>query len=330
LPQWLAHGLNEEAIPLSYAFLNIALVSFDRRSSKSIWLSIAPLLAALPFFLVWLNRPDQMYSDALVDLLVALECIVATALLFSSQEHATQVPRLLMGWFMVPYVFIELARVCVTFLWHGNPDITPSWLMITSAVAYIANLSLLPLAFVWMMQARLEWNLLQQSMRDPLTGMLNRRGYEEAVERELVRYRRYKEEFTLAMLDLDRFKRVNDRYGHPAGDAVLAKTARFLACQLRESDIICRLGGEEFVLLMPQTDIAQAASSLNRLRSAFHAEGKFLPSTDLCITFSIGVTGPAGRTTIKAATLLGEADQALYRAKEEGRDRVCVFYPSAQ
>jgi len=328
LPAWLARGVNMEMIPLSYALLNVALVYFDRRGKKAVWISLSFLLAALPIFLAWRNASSRVPSYALEDFLIALECIVTAALLLSSGEQSTRAPRWLMAGFLIFFVIVELARAWVAFVLNGDPDVSTPRLGIVSMVTYIVNVSLLPLAFIWMMQARLEWSLFQQSIVDSLTGVLNRRGLEQALERELARFYRYGEDLTLVMLDLDHFKRLNDKYGHAAGDAILVQVGQLLTGQLRKTDVVGRLGGEEFVLLFPHTDISKAGPIVDQLCLALKECTDFIPSTDVRVTASFGVSSTRYRRTIAAGDLLSEADNALYQAKENGRDQVCYFQPA--
>jgi diguanylate cyclase (GGDEF)-like protein len=326
LPTWITHGLNEEMIAFSYALINIAILSFDRRSRKAGWLSVLILLIALPIFLAWSSSPNHVRSDALSDLLIGLETIVTAALLFVSSERSTRAPRILMGGFLVFFSVLELARAWVAFVLHANPDVTPHGLEVTSVITYIVNISLLPLAFIWMMQSRLEWDLLQQSIVDSLTGVLNRRGLEQALDRELARSRRYNSDLTVALLDLDHFKRINDKHGHAVGDAILTDVARFLSQRIRKTDVAGRLGGEEFVLLLPHTDAGQSNLILEKLCKELHTSTNKLsaPST---ITASIGVTTLHTRQGLSASALLHEADVALYQAKNNGRNQVRYFRP---
>jgi diguanylate cyclase (GGDEF)-like protein len=328
LPRWISHGINVEAIPLSYALLNVALIHFDRRGRRAGWLSGFFLLAALPAFLVWCNLPNQVRSNALGDLLIALECVITVWLMLSYKDRSTRAPRWLMGGFLIAFVAVEFARFWVAFPMGGDPDITTPRLAIVSAVTYIVNVSLLPLAFIWMMQGRSEWDLLQQSIVDPLTGVLNRRGLQETLARELARYHRYGDSLTIAMLDLDHFKRINDKYGHAAGDAILMNVAQMLGERLRETDVVGRFGGEEFVLLFPHADIAQVDPILEQLNRTLRECNDLLPSTDFHVTGSIGVTSTRQRRTVSASDLLAEADVALYQAKTNGRNQVCYFQPT--
>jgi len=325
LPAWITHGVNPEMIPLSYAVLNVALVCFDRRKRTASLISAAILVAGLPFLLAWQNDPSQIRSNALGDLLIAVESVVTIVLLMGRQERFTKAPRTLMAIFFIFFTGVEFARAWVAFVMRGDPDVTVAHLGTISSVTYIVNVSLLPLGFIWMMQARSEWDLMQQSIIDPLTAVLNRRGLEQALERELARYRRYNQELTLAILDLDHFKAVNDRYGHPAGDAILRGLADFLRNRLRRTDVLGRLGGEEFVLLFPHTDIGRSSSLMEELCQNLRACQNLLPGTDVCITASFGVTSTRGREIPDSGELLREADVALYEAKQNGRDRVCYF-----
>jgi diguanylate cyclase (GGDEF)-like protein len=324
LPHWLGHGLNEEMIPLSYAALNVAIVFFDRRKRTAVWLSGLILLGGLPFFLAWANRPAFWRSDALADLLNALECAITVVLLLRGKEQSTRAPRLVIGGFLTFFVGVEVLRYWVAFPLATNPD-TFGHLEIVSLVTYIVDTSLLPLAFVWMMNARLESELLQQSIVDALTMVLNRRGLEQALERELARFRRYGEDLTVAMLDLDHFKQFNDKYGHAAGDSILIGVARLLSQRLRETDVVGRFGGEEFVLLLPHSEVGEAAPILEHLCQSVREHANWLPHESVLATASFGVTSTQGRRSVSAVDLLHEADLALYQAKQAGRDQVKFF-----
>jgi len=326
LPHWISQGLNLEMIPLSYALVNVCLMYFSRRSKRVVWLSAAILLAVLPLFLLWCNEPSQLDNFALQDLAIGLETLVMAVLLLRGDERATRVPRFLMSGFLFVFVVIEFARAASAFLWHVDPDVVFSQrLAIVSAVAYIVATSVLPLAFVWMMNARLEAELIQQSIVDQLTKVLNRRGLEQALEREITRYRRYGNELTLVMVDLDHFKQLNDAYGHGAGDIVLTGVASLLGKFLRETDIVGRFGGEEFVVLLPHTDMAKSRPVIEHLCREMRASSDMLPNAAVHITASFGATTTNRRRSVTGRELLREADIALYRAKENGRDQGNFF-----
>jgi diguanylate cyclase (GGDEF)-like protein len=325
LPNWISHGLNLEMIPLSYALLNVAVVRFEGLGRRAVWISGVILLGTLPFYLAWCNDPSQFRGFALGDLAIALECVVTVAILCGGDERSTRAPRLLLGGFLAAFAGIEFTRAGVAFLLHADPDVYSPKLEITSAVAYIVNTSVLPLTFIWMMNARLEANLIQQSIVDSLTGVLNRRGLEEALERELARFRRYGDSLTVAMIDLDHFKKLNDTYGHAAGDTVLTGIAALLRRLLRETDVIGRFGGEEFVLLLPHADAGESRPILEELCRAVEDRSDWLAHAAVRATASFGVTSTYGRRSVTAGELLHEADVALYQAKENGRNQVTFF-----
>lgn len=171
----------------------------------------------------------------------------------------------------------------------------------------------------------IELELARLAHTDMLTSLCNRRHYMELSEIELSRTARHGGPLSLLMLDIDHFKRVNDTHGHHVGDTVIQKLAAVCRDQLRDLDVIGRLGGEEFAVTMPQTDQAQAMQIAERLRRAIEAASVPLPKgLPVRFTISIGVTTLASSQT-NLETLLDQADQALYRAKNSGRNRVCSF-----
>lgn len=166
--------------------------------------------------------------------------------------------------------------------------------------------------------------LEQQATTDPLTGIGNRRRMTEQINKELERSRRFKHPLSLLMADIDHFKEVNDAYGHEAGDRTLVMVAHALASGMRSIDMASRFGGEEFVLLMPETDIDVARAAAERLRSdiaALRMTGDNGEEIRLTISIGVACSDPTG-VMDSASSLLSRADKALYRAKHEGRDRV--------
>ena len=160
---------------------------------------------------------------------------------------------------------------------------------------------------------------------DQLTGVFSRRHFMSLAERELARAIRYGEKMSVMMVDIDRFKNVNDTYGHQVGDRVLREIGLIFWAILREADVVGRVGGEEFAVVLPQTEVAQAMDVAERLRHG--VEHTAIPldyGLPLGVTISVGVTHFAGVKT-NFDTLLAQADTALYEAKHLGRNRVCLF-----
>jgi len=164
--------------------------------------------------------------------------------------------------------------------------------------------------------------MAEMATRDQLTGLYNRRYFMENLEREVARAKRYATALTLCMVDLDHFKNVNDSYGHSAGDSVLSGIGRLLNESARESDFMCRYGGEEFILILPSTDLEGARNVCERLRKRVE-EARFEYDTmKIRITISIGMTEYSPSDDRPLSDLISVADNALYQAKREGRNRV--------
>jgi len=168
----------------------------------------------------------------------------------------------------------------------------------------------------------LQAQLREQAIRDPLTGLYNRRYLEETLWRELDRAGREGHSLSILMVDVDHFKRLNDTYGHPAGDEVLRTLGRLLQHHARSSDIPCRYGGEEFIVVLPDMPLDAARKRAERVRQDFADLRIAFGGAELVATLSIGVSGYAGHGNT-ADELIRAADLALYDAKQSGRNRVC-------
>lgn len=172
-------------------------------------------------------------------------------------------------------------------------------------------------------RVKLEEELRVQASIDHLTGLYNRRSYEKLFEQEFGRARRHNTPLALCVLDLDLFKEINDRYGHASGDVALLQVASACRAELRESDIVGRLGGEEFILILPHTDAAGAVIVADRLRERIAEMDVEAGDVVFRITASFGVT-ELRQEDGSINDLVRRADAALYRSKAEGRNRVCM------
>jgi diguanylate cyclase (GGDEF)-like protein len=166
--------------------------------------------------------------------------------------------------------------------------------------------------------------LREMALRDGLTGLYNRRYLEDAMNRELLRAERNRTAVSVIMIDIDHFKRFNDKFGHAAGDFVLNAVARTVTTCTRASDIACRYGGEELAIVLSEADLQCARDRAEQIRLAIrdidlNRLGQTLPPPTA--SFGVAVYPEDGVTP---ADLLKAADRALYRAKQEGRDRVCA------
>jgi len=272
-----------------------------------------------------LSAPEWLFL--LARLGIAVACLVAAGAALRSaanQERAEHRPRPLLGLASVVLVFgAVLGLYDAQARLFGQAGVNASlvswlWLLFDFAVPVLA------LRMVRVMTERdaaLE-QLAALSTTDPLTELPNRRGFDAQAGTALSAAQRAGQPCSVLVLDLDRFKAINDGFGHPAGDIVLRATAASLREQLRAGDVPGRLGGEEFGLLLPDCDAVGAVLLAERIRAAIRA-GVPHPDPARVVTVSVGVAqlgaGPPLRALGKA---LGAADKALYAAKAAGRDRV--------
>jgi two-component system cell cycle response regulator len=167
--------------------------------------------------------------------------------------------------------------------------------------------------------------MAEMSVRDELTGLFNRRYFQEALEREMSGAARYDHGLALCMIDLDHFKRVNDTHGHLCGDSVLQEFGQLLDNSIRKYDVGCRFGGEEFTVILPDTPLEKALALCERFRRRVKDHEFTYEDLTLHITASVGVAARPAGGEITGKQLVDLADKALYRAKSQGRDRVVAI-----
>ncbi len=168
--------------------------------------------------------------------------------------------------------------------------------------------------------------LRQLALKDGLTGLYNHRYFQEALDRELSRAKRYGHPLSLIMIDIDHFKRFNDTYGHQQGDTVLKRISQIISSSLRDSDIAARYGGEEFAVILPQTDLKGATACAERLRQRVETERIELNGKPVQVTISLGVSSTCpSRNCITKGQFIEITDRALYHSKKNGRNRVTAL-----
>jgi diguanylate cyclase (GGDEF)-like protein len=175
--------------------------------------------------------------------------------------------------------------------------------------------------FIWLALVYLNNDLEMQSRLDPLTGLSNRHAFGDSAKGEVLRARRYRSSLSVIIFDLDCFKEINDTHGHQAGDAALIVVATCMQKNLREVDILGRFGGDEFVVILPDTNVAQACLVSERLRAKIAEAGMERNGERVNLTASFGVATLSGTDATWEDTL-ARGDRLLYQAKRNGRNRV--------
>ncbi len=211
------------------------------------------------------------------------------------------------------------------FVLRDQPILVVSWVWLF-AFDLLLPLWAFLLVGAWRQRDRAEAALARLAVTDLLTGLLNRRGFFEHATSAIAQARRSRVPVAVAMFDIDRFKLINDGYGHDAGDAVLRQVAAALSADQRAGDVLGRFGGEEFVLLTPGNDASQAAITVERLRAAVRSAVLHPAGKAASVTMSAGIAGLEDQGDVERSinTALIAADTGLYEAKRAGRDRAVI------
>ena len=221
------------------------------------------------------------------------------------------------------YTFLGLiAWVSICLLTAGWAPLESSHVRLLSFAGLFGLIAAVGLSEVLESQSRIRFaKLMASSTTDPLTGIRNRRFLDDEIERRLAQLRRQGTTVSLLMIDVDHFKHLNDMHGHLAGDATLRNLARLLDFTLRDMDLLTRYGGEEFVAVLPGTDLHHARFAAERIRLAIEQTQVRFEGKEIVVTISVGVTEASPTDTPES--LLNRADRALYDAKKAGRNRSC-------
>lgn len=291
-------------IQLGLAAFSLGLLVMVRRGEPVQSCSLCFLLVWLSALMVFVGRPE-VSAFAFVWLLI-----------IPILAHLLLGPRLGL---LLSLGYMGVGGAIYLHRFRGDPELVSIELL---ANAVIAALTILALShFYERSRERFMLKLIQLATVDPLTGLANRMRLKEVFDHERARAQRAGTPLSLLMLDLDRFKRINDDYGHEAGDAVLVAFAQLLRDRLRKTDLIARFGGEEFLVALPDTDAQVAIAVAEELRGALESLAIPYQGKRLQLTVSIGVA-EYGRDGVDLDTLSRIADERLYQAKAAGRNRV--------
>ncbi|WP_420477047.1 GGDEF domain-containing protein [Noviherbaspirillum sp. ST9] len=305
---------------LGYSFLWTGMRQFVGVPVRAWFLLVAPMLAAVVLSLYFLddrNGPGRIAF--LSSLITILSVLGAWELLRTNKDR--RLGRRWVASILLLHAAFNIWRAAYNALGQNidGPYALGSLSTATGVEAFLFMV-FLTLGLILMTTDALQTELNRQASRDPLTDVLNRRAFHELFERELSRSQRVESPLSVLLMDIDHFKRLNDTYGHHAGDLALKHFVTITSLCLRAQDILARFGGEEFVVLLPDANIDAAQIVAERIRGQLANHPMATPDGDVSFTVSIGVAVVTEQAT-DLKDILSRADAALYQAKMKGRNR---------
>lgn len=327
IPLWLSAVAGNLLIVAAIALAMRALRTFVGSSPRD--LASWTLLAALFLLLLYFTEVRPSHIGRTIAISAALGIIAWRA---ARLLHLKAPANCKLSSRVTEYVFWGVAavtalRILGTMLFPPAASLAAGPFNAAVFLFYSGFIIVSTLSVMWMEIESLQGDLVRSARYDALTDVYNRGTFLEEFEREVSRCARGGPAFSLAIFDLDRFKRLNDRYGHPIGDRVLKAFAEVLRADIRKHDVVGRYGGEEFALLMPNTGKETAMRVAERVRRDLEARGITVDGTRIEVTVSGGIS-TYGADGEDWDTLLSAADTALYEAKDAGRNRIALAVPA--
>ncbi len=325
IPFLLSNILAPVIIDLGAVFAYIAARIFNRHPVKWPFVAGGILAWVAAAALVGLCTTEQYVAALGAGISAGLYAAAAIAFWLARQERLrARNSMIAMLTLHAVALFLLAAQFASALDFVGIPAINLTGIIHFVGLVYALGITLF---LIMMLNERREEKYKRESLTDPLTGLANRRAFMDQAQRVLDRAARDGVPAALLAFDLDRFKRINDTFGHAAGDTVLRLFADTLCGAIRATTLAARLGGEEFVAILPGTSDEAALAIANRTRETFQNAARFVNGEFIDATVSVGVVASAnaadGRCTTLAEMLAG-ADAALYQAKEAGRNRVIL------
>ena len=325
LPYGLSHAGSNLFLLLAFILIWHAatVIPNPRVSCKTEQLALVVLSSAA---ILWFGQSDDHATARSATVFLALGWAAArSAWIGSISVRKEGMPNLAILMLLLGLVSpMLILRAIQGLFFGGNIEVThdtPS--VIPVIFALLTGIFFLNLSIACLLGLRLTRQLQQLARNDPLTGVLNRRAITDALRVEWSRFKRFNQFVSVAIIDIDHFKSINDSAGHAAGDAVLIGVSNLFRAELRTSDQFGRIGGEEFVAVLASTDLESAMMLAERLRLALAQKLELHPNAGGTVTVSIGVACARG-TDPNPETMLARADAAMYRAKAAGRNQVCA------
>ncbi|MCE7032466.1 GGDEF domain-containing protein [Lysobacter sp. GX 14042] len=325
LPGRLGLQLGTFAISLAYAFAWQAMRAFHGNRPRWVLL-LGPSLAWLVLAILLFGPQGWATPNAWmrIGLATGYSALAARELWLHRDPGLPSVRRL-----SILFMVIAALGAIRLVLAHWTPQPlgaapTETWTVVSYNVQVLVQVLLATALIVSMHKERAALRYYDESVRDPMTGLYNRRFFQQRAaewNRQAARQR------AVLYFDIDRFKRINDRFGHELGDSVIVAAARVARGTLRKGDWVFRFGGEEFVCVLPDAGLEEATASAERFRQAFAAAAMEVDGQPVGASVSVGVAASGGKA-VDIETLLSEADRRLYAAKAAGRNRVVADGPT--
>ncbi len=320
VPSWLTIVVANVLLIIAYAHLIQAIREYSRAPDRSrVFFAMAVLSIGveLLFTYAW---PSLNARIIFISIVIAVLAAFAVSAIHSKKEPITR-PEHLVAIMFGMAILIMLARVVTT------PSANMTLLTSTSAMQGIVftYASLMPViatsGFLLMCGERMNKDLARLATLDPLTGVFNRRTMTELATKAIAASKRHGRPLSLLSLDIDHFKHINDQFGHEAGDLALVRFVELVGEMMREADVLARIGGEEFVMILPDSNEAAALALAERVRQRLCDSDFVVSGWPVPLHASIGV-GTIGPDISDLETLLRKADRAMYQAKRTGRNRI--------
>lgn len=323
IPDAASITLSNTLIAVALACLLEGLTRFVAAPSRYRWPSAGLiLLTAGVLHHYSANVPDMQLRIVFLSLVIAFYTGLCGKVVLTRIEGRRHTSQIFTSAIAFMAVGVSLLRAVLTLTHHpGDNFLISNWVQTASNLTYLLFIIGCAFSLIWMSVQRVEAKLMDLALRDHLTGLFNRRGLEELAERQVRLARRSGCPLSIIIFDADDFKAINDTHGHNAGDEVLTGMARTVGESIRDHDILCRYGGEEFLILLPGTDNIQALELAQRLRKAIQDLRFPAAAPPLAITASFGIAS-LDETTEGWSDLVHSADLALYKAKQAGKNRV--------
>lgn len=325
IPDWLSVVVGNVLLILAFALLIQSLRVYNGRPARGgmlLGLVLLTIIGEYAFTYLW---PSISGRIIFISLIISVLAMVGVITLYYRREHITR-PEHIVATMLMATIAVMLVRVfSAPFVSIG--EVTSSSLMQSIVFTFASLMPVIATSgFMLMCAERLNEDLTRLATLDPLTGVFNRRTMTEMANKAIAASKRHGRALSLLILDIDHFKRINDQFGHEAGDLALCRFVELVQEVMRESDVIARIGGEEFVLILPDSDERTSIEVAERIRQRLDGANFSISGWMVPLRVSIGV-GTLGPEISNLETLLRETDHAMYEAKRGGRN--CVVAVSA-